>query len=138
MIETVHFDLNSRVQVFEVTIRVLGGLLSGHLFATDPLLGHRISWYKNELLELAQDLGDRLMPAFDNPSGLPYPRVNLRTGVLSSEIKEACSAGAATLILEFGTLSRLTGNPKYEEAAKKVQRQISQRLFWKYGEGDPL
>ena len=75
VIDTISFDLDSRVQVFEVTIRVLGGLLSAHLLATDATMGYRISWYKGELLSLAKDLADRLMPAFDTPFGLPYPRV---------------------------------------------------------------
>ncbi|KAH6590208.1 hypothetical protein BASA50_009470 [Batrachochytrium salamandrivorans] len=118
VIDTVQFDLDSRVQVFEVTIRVLGGLLSAHLLATDRTLGYRISWYNNELLDLAIDLGNRLMPAFKTPTGIPYPRVNLRKGVLSNEIKETCTAGAGTLVLEFGTLSRLSGDPKYENAAR--------------------
>ena len=34
-IEWVSFDVNTRPQVFETTIRVLGGLLSGHIFASD-------------------------------------------------------------------------------------------------------
>ncbi|KAH6582112.1 hypothetical protein BASA60_002126 [Batrachochytrium salamandrivorans] len=110
VIDTVQFDLDSRVQVFEVTIRVLGGLLSAHLLATDRTLGYRISWYNNELLDLAIDLGNRLMPAFKTPTGIPYPRVNLRKGVLSNEIKETCTAGAGTLVLEFvgNTMSIIT------------------------------
>lgn len=32
------FDLDVNVSVFEITIRVLGGLLSAHLFAVDPRL----------------------------------------------------------------------------------------------------
>ena len=116
------FNLDARVQVFEVTIRVLGGLLSAHLLATDDRLGFKISWYNGELLEMARDLADRLMPAFKTPFGLPFPRVNLRLGVVKNEVREACTAGAGTLILEFGTLSRLTGDPQYERAAKKVNR----------------
>nr|KAJ3422735.1 ER degradation-enhancing alpha-mannosidase-like protein 1 [Polyrhizophydium stewartii] len=130
--DNVRFDLDSRVQVFEVNIRMLGGLLSAHLLASDPKLGFRISWYNGELLSLAKDLGDRLMPAFDTPTGLPFPRpglkVNLRRGVLSFEVKEACTAGAGTLLLEFATLSRLTKDPKYEAAARKALQTIwSQR-----------
>ena len=77
VIDTVHFDLDVRVQVFEVTIRVLGGLLSGHLLASDNTLGFRIPWYNGELLLMAKDLADRLMPAFDTKFGLPFPRVLL-------------------------------------------------------------
>ncbi|KAJ3180502.1 alpha mannosidase-like protein [Geranomyces variabilis] len=118
VIRHVNFDLDSRVQVFEVTIRVLGALLSAHTLAVHPTIGFQIPWYADELLVLARDLGDRLMPAFDTPTGIPWPRVNLRTGVLPYEAASTCSAGAGTLLLEFGVLSRLTGDPKYEAAAK--------------------
>lgn len=127
VIEKVQFDLDSRVQVFEVTIRVLGGLLSAHLLAIDRKLGFYIDWYHGELLDLAKDLGDRLMPAFETLYGLPFPRVNLRYGVDPAEVRACCTAGAGTLILEFGTLSRLSGDPKYEMAAKKALLEVWSR-----------
>jgi mannosidase alpha-like ER degradation enhancer 1 len=127
VIENIHFDLDVRVQVFEVTIRILGGLLSAHLLASNTVLGFHIPWYKGELLKLATHLADRLMPAFQTRSGLPYPRVNLRKGVLSYEVAEACTAGAGTLILEFGVLSRLTGNSSYESAARKAIMEVWSR-----------
>ncbi|KAI8902511.1 glycoside hydrolase [Globomyces pollinis-pini] len=127
VIQTVSFSKDVRVQVFEVTIRVLGGLLSAHLLATDATLGFKIDWYNGELLDLAEDLGQRLLPAFDTPFGIPYPRVNLKSGVMSYEVREACVAGAGTLILEFGALSRLTGNYIYEEKAKIALFEIWRR-----------
>jgi mannosidase alpha-like ER degradation enhancer 2 len=48
---------------------MLGGLLSAYELSGD-----------NRLLALAQDLGKRLLPAFDSPTGLPYQYVNLHTG----------------------------------------------------------
>ena len=126
-IKTVNFDLDSRVQVFEVTIRMLGGLLSAHTFASSEKYGTRIDWYQGELLDLAHDLGKRLLPAFDTPFGLPFPRINLRHGVFKNEIREACTAGAGTLILEFGVLSRLTGDPIFEQVAKKALLEIWSR-----------
>ncbi|KAJ3042757.1 alpha mannosidase-like protein, partial [Rhizophlyctis rosea] len=113
-IQHVNFNLDSRVQVFEVTIRMLGGLLSGHLLASEEEFGFKLPWYKGELLDLARDLGDRLLPAFDTGTRMPLPRVNLRTGVLPWETNSTCAAGAGTLLLEFGVLSRLTGDPKFE------------------------
>ncbi|KAI8920156.1 glycoside hydrolase family 47 protein [Powellomyces hirtus] len=127
VIEHVTFDLDSRVQVFEVTIRVLGALLSAHILATDEDLGFQIPWYRGELLNLARQLGDKLMPAFDTPTGIPWPRVNLKTGVLPYEADTTCSAGAGTLILEFGILSRLTGNSSYEDAAKQALWAVWER-----------
>jgi hypothetical protein len=40
--------------------------------------------------------------------------VNLRYGVPKTETVETCTAGAGSLILEFGVLSRLTNDPFYE------------------------
>jgi len=167
------FDLDSKVQVFETAIRGLGGLLSAHLFAVGdlPIAGYTppreqlaaakqwnksaitpasagIKWpngmvYDGQLLRLAFDLGNRLVPAFWTSTGIPYPRVNLKHGIpfyarspgnfapqgqcdtegkKSSEITETCSAGAGSLVLEFTVLSRLTGDAKFEELAK--------RAFW--------
>ncbi|KAI8932484.1 hypothetical protein NX059_010668 [Plenodomus lindquistii] len=162
------FDLDSKVQVFETVIRGVGGLLSAHQFAVGdlPIRGYHatpansegkrgIFWdngfvYDGQLLRLATDLADRLMPAFNTPTGLPYPRVNLRHGVpfyanspnnmdpehgqcskdpndKSTEVTETCSAGAASLVLEFSTLSRLTGNPRYERVAKDAFWAVWQR-----------
>ncbi|KIJ56728.1 glycoside hydrolase family 47 protein [Sphaerobolus stellatus SS14] len=114
------FDLDTRPQVFETNIRVLGGLLSAHQFASNPKHKFHLKWYKGELLRLAYDLGSRLLPAFNTPTGIPYARVNLRHGVLLEESPETCTAGAGTLILEFGVLSRLTGDPRFEKAAYKA------------------
>jgi hypothetical protein len=49
------------------------GLLSGHQYASKG--DFQISWYKGELLKMAVDLGERLLPAFQTPTGLPYARV---------------------------------------------------------------
>lgn len=111
----VSFDQDSDVQVFEVSIRVLGGLLSAHLLALHPDFGMRSPSYGGELLSMAHDLGVRLLPAFEGTrTGLPFPRVNLRHGVRKGCRTDTATAGAGTLILEFGLLSRLTGDPVFE------------------------
>ncbi|XP_060555777.1 ER degradation-enhancing alpha-mannosidase-like protein 1 [Ruditapes philippinarum] len=119
---------NTTVQVFEATIRVLAGLLSAHLLIIDPdqPFGDIVpSEYSGELLDLAHDLASRLIIAFDNSAtGIPFPRVNLQKGVPSDCINETCTAGAGTLVLEFGILSRLIGDPTFESAARKAVRQI--------------
>ncbi|KAJ7667940.1 alpha mannosidase-like protein [Mycena polygramma] len=120
VIEWVSFDVNTRPQVFETTIRVLGGLLSGHIFANQTGQPFFLPWYRGELLEMAHDLGKRLLPAFSTPTGLPYARINLRHGVLKGEGVETCTAGAGSLLLEFATLSRLTGDDRFEKAAYKA------------------
>ncbi|KAK5223040.1 hypothetical protein LTR72_005877 [Exophiala xenobiotica] len=172
------FDLDSKVQVFETAIRGLGGLLSAHLFAVGelPIRGYSpskeeiafakswhkrqaagysrgIHWsngfeYNGQLLRLALDLGNRLIPAFWSSTSIPYPRVNLRSGIPfytnsplnvgtedgqcdarpgTPEITETCSAGAGSLVLEFTVLSRLTGDSRFEELAKRAFWAIWQR-----------
>lgn len=75
VIDWVQFDVNTKPQVFETTIRVLGGLLSGHIFANQTGQPFHLPWYRGELLDLAHDLGKRLLPAFSTPTGIPYARV---------------------------------------------------------------
>jgi len=101
------FDRDIDVKHFEVVIRLLGGLLSGYQLTGDE-----------RLLKLAEDLGKRLLPAFDSPTGLPYVFVNLRTGKGHGD--ESNPAEAGTLLLEYGTLSRLTGKPEFHDKAKRA------------------
>ncbi|MFT3897280.1 MAG: glycoside hydrolase family 47 protein [Thermomonas sp.] len=108
------FDQDIDVKHFEVVIRLLGGLLSSYQMTGDP-----------KLLALADDLGTRLLPAFDSPTGLPYVFVNLRTGKASGT--ESNPAEAGTLLLEYGTLSRLTGKPVYYEKAKRALLETFRR-----------
>ena len=104
---TLSFDRDLDVKHFEIVIRLLGGLLSGYQMTGDE-----------RLLALADDLGTRLLPAFDSPTGLPYVYVNLRTG--KAHGTESNPAEAGTLLLEYGTLSHLTGKPVYFEKAKRA------------------
>uniref|UniRef100_A0A673IGX3 alpha-1,2-Mannosidase n=1 Tax=Sinocyclocheilus rhinocerous TaxID=307959 RepID=A0A673IGX3_9TELE len=120
------FDNDIVVSVFETNIRVLGGLLGAHVMA-DVLKqrGERMQWYRDELLHMAKELGYRLLPAFNTTSGLPYPRVNLRYGVVNPLSRtgtesDTCTACAGTTILEFAALSRLSGDPIFEEHARKA------------------
>lgn len=140
----VSFDADINVSVFETNIRVVGGLLSAHMLshrydifflklkinystqlnviffimcfvcrATNEL---EIGWPCNgPLLRMAEDVARRLLPAFDTPTGMPYGTVNLRSGVPEGETTVTCTAGVGTFILEFGTLSRLTGDSIFEQ-----------------------
>ena len=65
------FDLDVRANAFEMNIRLLGGLLSAHLLAENPTLGLMSGGYAGGLLDLALQLGERLLPAFTaSPTGL--------------------------------------------------------------------
>lgn len=113
------FDFDTNVSVFETNIRILGGLLSAHMICSNTSLHmYTDTPYDGKLLLLAVDLANRLVAAFDTPSGLPYGTVNLRHGVPPRETKVVCAACCSTFALEFGTLSLLTGNVTYWERAK--------------------
>lgn len=136
IINDLNFDTDIVVSVFETNIRMLGGLLSAHILAksiqneSDKSVRHfnstvrrQLDWYESELLDLAEDLGKRLLPAFDTKTGIPHPRVNLKYGLETNELRsvqETCTACAGTLILEFATLSRLTGDSIFEEKARQA------------------
>ncbi|KAK1297356.1 putative alpha-mannosidase I MNS4 [Acorus calamus] len=122
--KNLRFDINKTVSVFETTIRILGGLLSAHLIASDHATGMKIQSYNDELLHLAEDLAQRLLPVFDTPTGIPYGSINLLHGVDENESKITSTAGGGTLTLEFGVLSRLTKNPIYELVTKNAVRGI--------------
>ena len=115
-IET-HLDFNKDqdVNVFETTIRVLGGLLSAyHLSNNDPLY-----------LRKAVDLGDRLLPAFSSESGIPFSGITLSNGVPVG-YGPSSTAEATTIQLEFKYLSHLTGDIKYWDAAEKVMDRMQE------------
>ncbi|CAK7327170.1 unnamed protein product [Dovyalis caffra] len=122
--KNLRFDINKTVSVFETTIRVLGGLLSAHLIASDYATGMRIPSYDNQLLHLAEDLGRRVLPAFETPTGIPFGSVNLLYGVDEHEIRITSTAGGGTLTLEFGMLSRLTNDPIFEQVTKNAVRGL--------------
>lgn len=123
------FDLDVNVSVFETTIRVLGGLLSAHLMAIDPLLQiyDNIHRYDGWLLVLATDLGNRLLPAFRTNTGIPYGTVNLRSGVPKGETEIASTAGAGSLIVEFEALSSLTNDRRFGDAAYAAAQGLFDR-----------
>jgi mannosidase alpha-like ER degradation enhancer 2 len=108
------FDRDVTVNLFEANIRVMGGLLSGFQFTNEP-----------RLLDLADDLGRRLLPAFDSPTGIPYRFINLQSAVTSDARTNPAEAG--TLVLEFGRLSELTGDESYREAAKRALVALFER-----------
>ena len=107
IIDNLSFDKDIEVQNFEITIRLLGGLLANYQLTGDK-----------RLLDLAEDLGNRLLPVFNSPTGMPYRYVNLKTGKVSKPVSNPAETG--TLIIEFGTLSKLTGKPIFYEKAKRA------------------
>lgn len=106
--KNMNFDVDGDVQMFEANIRMVGGLLSGY-YAT----GERF------LLDGARDLADRLLVCFaKSPTGAPYRFANLRTGAVRDPKSNLAEIGSN--ILEFGDLTRLTGDRKYLDASMKA------------------
>jgi hypothetical protein len=107
--------VNEDVQVFETNIRMVGGLLSGYLATRE-----------RALLRHARRIADILLPCFErSPTGIPYRFVNPATGEISGVTNPLAEVG--TIIAEFGTLSRLTGDPTYYRAAKKAMKAVIDR-----------
>lgn len=89
-----------------------------HLSEEDPIF-----------LEKAQDLGNRMLPVFETPKGLPLSSVNLQRqeGVSDRDNNGLVStAEAATLQLEFRYLSHLTGEDIYWEKVEEVRLWLFQ------------
>lgn len=114
VIDSLSFDQDLDVKVFEVNIRVLGGLLNMY---------HQTQ--NDTLLQMAQDFGDRLLPAFESPTGLPYFHINLKTGQPSGNTINVAEAGS--YLMEFGLLSYFTENPKYYQTAKRATKAVFER-----------
>ena len=114
------FDLDASVQVFEVTIRLLGGLISAYQMSGEP-----------KFLALAQDLGTRLLPAFNSRTGMPYRFVNLKTGKTDGAVSNPAEIG--TLMLEFGALGKLTHRNDFYNKAKRAITQVYRRRNPKTG-----
>jgi hypothetical protein len=112
--EEVDFDKDIFVKTFEVNIRILGGLLSMFDFTGDTAL-----------LAKAIDFGNRMLPAFESPTGIPYYWVNLKTGAVKGD--EVNVAEAGSYLIEMGMLSHYTGNPIYYQKAKSASKAIFSR-----------
>ena len=112
------FEEQENVSVFETTIRILGGLLSAW-----DLDGRR----EPRFLDQARALADKLLVAFDSPSGIPYGTVGFRS---RRKFNPPWAGGGssiaevATLQLEFEALTAATGEPKYASAVRRVMRAM--------------
>ncbi|KAH9926421.1 glycoside hydrolase [Fomitopsis serialis] len=115
--EELSFERDGNFSTFETTIRVLGGLLSAFHVTKDAIY-----------IERAKDLADRMMPAFDTPTGLPLSMINLaeRVGVPDPDNRGLVStAEVSTLQLELKYLTMLTDDKTYWEKAETVMKVIN-------------
>ena len=112
---SLRFDQNMMTSFFETTIRVLGGLVSAYDLGGGT---------NAALLDKAKALGDRLLPVFNTPTGLPNAQINLATGstaALSWTGGSSLLAELGTCQMEFFSLGQRLHEPSY---ALKAQRPI--------------
>ncbi|KAJ5157508.1 Mannosyl-oligosaccharide 1-2-alpha-mannosidase [Penicillium canariense] len=130
------YNQDHDVSTFETTIRMLGGLLSAHYLSTQypnlaPIADDDVGAVGEDLyIEKATDLGDRLLGAFESPSGIPYASVNLNKseGLPSHGDGGASSTAEATSVqLEFKYLAKLTGEAEYWKAVEKVMEVVDEQ-----------
>ncbi|XP_064649601.1 endoplasmic reticulum mannosyl-oligosaccharide 1,2-alpha-mannosidase-like [Lineus longissimus] len=109
------FHNDRDVNLFEITIRVLGGLLSTYHLTGDKLF-----------LEKATDLGNRLLPCFNKRSGVPFSDINLATGMAHAPRwgPDSSTSEVTTIQMEFKDLSHATGNKIYKEAVESVTNHV--------------
>ncbi|XP_044317211.1 mannosyl-oligosaccharide alpha-1,2-mannosidase IA isoform X1 [Drosophila rhopaloa] len=112
-------NISAELSVFETNIRFVGGMLTLYAFTGDPL-------YK----EKAQHIADKLLPAFQTPTGIPYALVNTKSGVAKNY---GWASGGSSILSEFGTLhlefaylSDITGNPLYRERVQTIRQVLKE------------
>ncbi|XP_020489190.1 mannosyl-oligosaccharide 1,2-alpha-mannosidase IA isoform X2 [Labrus bergylta] len=113
-------DLNSNgeASLFEVNIRYVGGLLSAYYLTGEEM-------FKSKALEL----GEKLLPAFNTPTGIPRGVINLGSGTSWSwgwaSAGSSILAEFGTLHLEFVHLSELSNNPIYTEKVMNIRKLLN-------------
>ena len=127
--EDLDWNVPGRMNVFETTIRTLGGLLSAAALIRDP--PHPAFAPSEEDAQLfisrAVELAERLKPAFDTPSGVPLREVDLETGEAFPDLNNNNSsslAEATTVQLEFKYLAHLTGEREYWRIAERPMEAV--------------
>jgi len=114
VMDSLDFDKDVYAKIFEVNIRILGGLLAMYEISENP-----------KILEKARDFADRMLPAFDTKTGIPKYWVNLKTGETKGDTVNVAEAGTYTF--EMGMLSYYTSDPKYYQAGKKASLALFNR-----------
>ncbi len=106
------------LNVFETTIRYLGGLLSAYDISDGkyPIL-----------LEKASELGEMLYAAFDTPNRMPVTRWDWRSSAMGKSQEADVTvlvAELGSLTLEFTRLSQLTGDPRFYDAVQRITNEF--------------
>uniref|UniRef100_A0A3Q2GN43 alpha-1,2-Mannosidase n=1 Tax=Cyprinodon variegatus TaxID=28743 RepID=A0A3Q2GN43_CYPVA len=108
-----HLLHNGEASLFEVNIRYVGGLLSAYYLTGDEL-------FRNKAVEL----GEKLLPAFNTPTGIPRGVINLGSWGWASA-GSSILAEFGTLHLEFVHLTELSKNPVFEEKVMSIRKLLN-------------
>ncbi|XP_024908096.1 mannosyl-oligosaccharide 1,2-alpha-mannosidase IB isoform X3 [Pteropus alecto] len=115
--DNLDFSVNSEVSVFEVNIRFIGGLLAAYYLSEEEI-------FKIKAVQLAE----KLLPAFNTPTGIPWAMVNLKSGVGRNwgwaSAGSSILAEFGTLHMEFVHLSYLTGDPIYYKKVMHIRKLL--------------
>uniref|UniRef100_A0A8C7UXS4 alpha-1,2-Mannosidase n=1 Tax=Oncorhynchus mykiss TaxID=8022 RepID=A0A8C7UXS4_ONCMY len=112
------FNVNAEVSVFEVNIRFVGGLLSAYYLSGKEVFRRK-----------AIELGEKLLPAFKTPTGIPWALLNLKSGIGRNW---PWASGGSSILAEYGTLhlefmhlSKLSGNPAFAEKVMNIRKVLN-------------
>ncbi|KAJ9503884.1 hypothetical protein H2202_001023 [Exophiala xenobiotica] len=111
---------DTTINVFETTIRYLGGFLAAY-----DLSGDR------RLLTKAVEVGEMLLVAFDTPNRMPITRWDWKKAADGIEKQVAPDfmlvSELGSLSLEFTRLSQLTDDPRWYDAIDRITRLFDQQ-----------
>lgn len=116
VVEAVRVRQQQGINLFETTIRVVGGLLAASHLESDDTLLHS-----------AAKLADAMSFAFETQTGLPFGTLDLRTRRKSNPSwsqRASTVSEVASLQVEWQTLARLTGNATYAALVDRVTRHL--------------
>uniref|UniRef100_A0A668UBQ8 alpha-1,2-Mannosidase n=1 Tax=Oreochromis aureus TaxID=47969 RepID=A0A668UBQ8_OREAU len=108
------FNKNVDVNLFETTIRILGGLLSTYHLTGETLF-----------LDKAVNIGSRLLPAFNTPSKIPYSDVNIGKGTAHPPhwTSDSTVAEVTSIQLEFRELTEFCRKEVFD-AVVEIMKQV--------------
>lgn len=116
--QNLDFNMNAEISVFEVNIRFVGGLLSAYYLSGKEVFRRK-----------AIELGEKLLPAFRTPTGIPWALLNLKSGVGRNW---PWASGGSSILAEYGTLhlefvhlSRLSGKPEFAEKVMNIRKVLN-------------
>ncbi|XP_038623279.1 mannosyl-oligosaccharide 1,2-alpha-mannosidase IA isoform X1 [Tachyglossus aculeatus] len=117
--KNLEFNVNAEISVFEVNIRFVGGLLSAYYLSGEEIFRRK-----------AVELGEKLLPAFNTPTGIPWALLNMKSGIGRNW---PWASGGSSILAEFGTLhlefihlSHLSGNPVFAEKVMNIRKVLNQ------------